>query len=286
MTERENPQLPAHMRIAQAIRNDIESGRLRDGQRLPSTRELAQQWQASQLTINKAMEQLVADGYVASKDRSGRIVTTPTELSLAIAAPLRPVRPRVVYVGGYAGSGKSEFGRVLARETGWAILDKDTITRPIIEPALEDLGSSFADRESDIYKNMIRPREYEALAAVVQDNVECGNSVIAAAPYLLEYNDRTWIDNTIARAAVSGADTTFIWVRCTLDTMLMYLRRRGAARDGWKLSHWDQYSTGVDTSFRPETEHIVIENDPGSEPLYTQARRLIETFRREPTSAS
>lgn len=286
MTERENPQLSAHMRIALAIRNDIESGRLRDGQRLPSTRELAQQWQASQLTITKAMEQLVADGYVASRDRSGRIVTTPTELSLAIAAPLRPVRPRVVYVGGYAGSGKSEFGRVLARETGWAILDKDTITRPIIEPALEDLGSSFADRESDIYKQVIRPREYEALAAVVQDNVECGNSVIAAAPYLLEYNDRTWIENTVARAAVSGAQVTFIWVRCNLDTMLMYLRRRGAARDSWKLSHWDQYSASVNTSFRPDIEHIVIDNDPDSEPLYSQARRLIETFRHEAASTA
>lgn len=284
MTEPETSQLSAHLRIAQAIRNDIEAGRLRDGQRLPSTRELAKQWQASQLTINKAMEQLVSDGYVASKDRSGRIVTTPTGLSLSMATPLRPARPRVIYVGGYAGSGKSEFGRVLARETGWAILDKDTITRPIIEPALEDLGSTFADRESDTYKFQIRPREYEALAAVVEDNIECGNSVIAAAPYLLEFNDRTWIDNTIARAAVSGADTTFIWVRCTIDTMLMYLRRRGAARDGWKLSHWDEYSAGVDTSFRPEIEHVVIENDPGSEPLYTQARNLIEALRRDGVS--
>ncbi|WP_369689725.1 GntR family transcriptional regulator, partial [Nocardia niwae] len=45
--------LPAHIRIAQAIRNDIESGRLRDGQRLPSTRALADEWKASQLTITK-----------------------------------------------------------------------------------------------------------------------------------------------------------------------------------------------------------------------------------------
>jgi predicted kinase len=227
------------------------------------------------------MDQLAEEGYVASRERSGRVVTTPTALSLAMSTPVRPGRPRVVYVGGYPGSGKSEFGRVLARETGWAILDKDTIARPIIEPALEDLGSSINDRESDTYLNRIRPREYEALGAVIQDNVECGNSVIAAAPYLREFNDKAWIDRATARAAASGADTAFIWVRCTPETMLTYLRHRGAGRDSWKLSHWEDWAASIDVSYRPATEHVVIDNDPDSEPLRTQAQRLIEAFRRE-----
>lgn len=281
MTGSQRSAASAYMRIAQAIRNDIEAGRLRDGQRLPSTRELATQWKASQLTITKAMEQLAADGYISSKDRSGRVVTTPTALALTLAAPLRPARPRAVYVGGYAGSGKSEFARTLARETGWAILDKDTISRPIIEPALEELGSSFEDRESDLYKYRIRPREYEALAAVVDDNIECGTSTIATAPFLQEFNDQAWIDHTMARAAVNGADVTLVWVRCTIDTMLMYLRRRGAARDTWKLTHWPEYTAGVDLEYRPLADHIVVENDPDSEPLREQALRLIESFRRE-----
>ncbi|WP_219824648.1 AAA family ATPase [Nocardia nova] len=272
---------PAHLRIAHAIRNDIEAGRLRDGQRLPSTRELAAQWQASSLTITKAMDQLAADGYVSSKDRSGRVVTTPTSVALTLTSPIRPVRPRAVYVGGYAGSGKSEFARTLARETGWALLDKDTISRPIIEPALEELGSSFEDRESDLYKNKIRPREYEALAAVVDDNIECGISVIATAPFIQEFNDQSWIEHTFARAAVANADVTIVWVRCTLDTMLMYLRRRGAARDTWKLTHWDEYTSGVDLDFEPLAEHVVVENNPTSEPLREQARRLLDSFQRE-----
>ncbi|NKY89907.1 AAA family ATPase [Nocardia veterana] len=272
--------------MAHAIRNEIEAGRLRDGQRLPSTRELANQWKASQLTITKAMEQLAADGYVSSKDRSGRVVTTPTSVALTLAAPLRPVRPRVVYVGGYAGSGKSEFARTLARETGWALLDKDTISRPIIEPALEDLGSSFEDRESDLYKTRIRPREYEALTAVVDDNIECGTSVIATAPFILEFNDQSWIDHTFARAAVNNAEVTIVWVRCALDTMLMYLRRRGAARDTWKLTHWDEYTSGVDLEYRPLADHVVVHNDPDSEPLREQARRLLDSFRRDNLSES
>ncbi|UGT63412.1 AAA family ATPase [Nocardia asteroides] len=285
MTGPEQPATPAHLRIAHAIRADIEAGRLRDGQRLPSTRELAQQWHASQLTVTKAMEQLTADGYVASRERSGRIVTTPTAISLSMTGPVRLTRPRVVYVGGYPGSGKSEFGRVLARETGWAILDKDTIARPIIEPALEDLGSSINDRESDTYLTRIRPREYEALGAVVQENLECGNSVIATAPYLREFNDITWIERASSRAAAASAQVTFLWVRCSPESMHTYLRHRGAGRDNWKLSNWADYSAAIDTSYRPAAEHVVIDNDTDSEPLRTQAQRLIEDLRREAQSA-
>lgn len=275
---------PAHLRIAQAIRNDIESGRLRDGQRLPTTRALAQEWQASQLTITKAMEQLAADGYITSHDRSGRVVTTPTSLALTLAAPVRPIRSQVVYIGGYAGSGKSEFARTLTRETSWALLDKDTMARPMIEPALEDLGSTIDDRESDIYLTHIRPREYDALAAVVRENIECGNSVIAAAPYIREFNEQSWLERAISQAEAAGADATFVWVRCSIDTMLTYLRRRGAARDTWKLSNWDKYSAGLDTSFALPVDHVIIENDPDSEPLRAQAQRLVETLRREPVA--
>src|SRR5690606_10522915 len=106
----------------------------------------------------------------------------------------------------------------LARETGWALLDKDTIARPIIEPALEDLGSTIDDRESDVYLSRIRPREYEALAAVVRENVECGNSAIAAAPYLREFVDQSWLDRAVASAEMAGASATFVWVRCTIET--------------------------------------------------------------------
>ncbi|MEV4153678.1 AAA family ATPase [Nocardia salmonicida] len=275
------PKPSAPSRIAQAIRNDIEAGRLRDGQRLPSTRELAKDWRASQRTVTEAMDILAKDGYIASHNRSGRVVTTPTAVGLALSAPLRPVRPRIVYVGGYPGSGKSEFARTLARVTNWAILDKDTIARPLIEPALEDLGQSVNDRESSTYLDRIRPREYEALDGVVSDNIEVGNSVIATAPYLREYTDRAWLDRVIARGETYQADCTFVWVRCSLETMLMYLRRRGAGRDTAKLADWDRYSAGINLDFRPEVPHVVIDNDPDSPPLRTQAQELVETFRRD-----
>nr|WP_228537344.1 AAA family ATPase [Nocardia sp. XZ_19_231] len=198
-----------------------------------------------------------------------------------MASPLRTIRPRVVYVGGYAGSGKSEFARTLARMTNWAILDKDTIARPLIEPALEDLGESINDRESDTYLKRLRPREYEALEGVVADNVAVGNSAIATAPYIREFTSRTWLDRVVAQNETYRVDTTFIWVRCSLESMLFFLRKRGAGRDTAKLADWDRYSAGLDLDFRPEADHVVIDNDLDSPPMRVQAEQLIDSFRHQ-----
>lgn len=106
--------------------------------------------------------------------------------------------PHVILIGGYAGSGKTEMGRILARETGWPMLDKDTLTRPLVEAALEAHGHSPHDRESELYLTEIRPREYEALAVATAENVECGTSAIVTAPFIREFTDPAWLSRTEA----------------------------------------------------------------------------------------
>ena len=154
----------------------------------------------SVFTINEAIKVLAEDGLVVSKSRSHRVVQAPDQ---AARQPVRPMRPSVLLVGGYAGSGKSELGRIVARETGWPILDKDTTTRPVVETALEIHGLPPHDRESETYLSEIRPREYEAIMATATENVECGLSVIVTAPFVQELNDVAWIDRT--RAKFEGA---------------------------------------------------------------------------------
>ncbi|RLK59938.1 GntR family transcriptional regulator [Actinokineospora cianjurensis] len=264
-----------HQQLARNIRNDIESGRLRDGQPLPSTRDLAKQWQVSVFTINEAMKLLIDEGLVDSRPRAGRIVTAPEQ---AKRVEVRTSRPKVLLIGGYAGSGKTELGRILARETGWPILDKDTLTRPVVEAALEFIGCSPNDRESEKYLTAIRPREYEALRSAVMENVQCGNSAIVTAPFIKELHDTAWIDRTQATFTAADADVTIVWVYCDLDTMLTYVRHRGAARDASKLDNWPTYADSIDIDFRPPVDHIVIDNSATGTPLQTQARELIATI--------
>lgn len=266
---------PLHLQVARNIRNDIEAGVLRDGQRLPSTRELAAEWGVSTPVINDAMGILAKDGLVESKPRAGRVVRAPEQAQIRP----RPATPHVVFVGGYAGSGKTELGRILARETGWALLDKDTMTRPVVEAALESVGLSPHDRESDFYLSSVRPREYESLINAMTENLQCGTGSVVTAPFIREFADSAWVDRIQATCTDFGAAATFVWLYCDAETMHTYVRHRGAARDAAKLADWPGYIAEIDLDLRPPIPHVVVDNSASSRPLQDQARALIEQVR-------
>jgi predicted kinase len=276
MTESPSPLQPGESKQAQIVRlvrTAIEAGTLRDGESLPSTRELAAQWDVSVYTVSEAMQTLSEQGLVVNVSRSKRVVRNPNPTK---TKPMSRTAPVVIFVGGYAGSGKTEFGRILARRTGWPIIDKDTTTRPVVELALEVLGQPGHDRESTTYLERIRPREYEALTATAAENVECGVSAIVTAPFIREFTDPAWLNRTNASFSSRGARPVFVWIRCDTETMHMYVRARGAARDAGKLGDWDNYAAGIDVDFRPAIPHVLIDNSADAAPLQDQADRLVE----------
>ncbi|GAB3479350.1 GntR family transcriptional regulator [Amycolatopsis cihanbeyliensis] len=256
--------------IARNIRNDIEAGVLKHGQQLPTTRTLADEWGTSVATISRAMNILAEEGVIVNRARSSRLVHYPEP------PDEHTEKPRVILIGGYAGSGKSELGRILARNTGWPIIDKDTTTRHVVEAALERLGESPHSRESETYVKAIRPAEYEALLATVTENVQCGISAVVTAPFISQFNDQAWCNRTAATIASLGAELHVIWVRCDVPSMLTYLKHRGAARDAWKLENWDTYLSGLDLDFSPLLPHQVVDNSADSPPLQQQAQGLLQ----------
>jgi len=262
-----------HQQIARSIRNQIQSGRLRDGEPLPSSRQMAEEWNVSVYTITEATKILAAEGLVVNHSRSRRLVNFPGETT---PTPWRPATPQVLLVGGFPGSGKSELARVLARLTGWPMLDKDTLTRPVVEAALEILDHSPHDRESPEYVQQIRPREYEVTEAAYLENVECGNSAIVAAPFIREFQDKPWVDRTTASITARGGVTTMVWVYCDPETMHRYMRQRGAARDSTKLADWPTYLESINLDMRPQGPYELIDNSASSSPLQVQASALVD----------
>ncbi|WP_299538376.1 AAA family ATPase [uncultured Streptomyces sp.] len=193
---------------------------------------------------------------------------------------LRTDTTTLVLVAGYAGSGKSEAGKLLASATGWALLDKDTISRPMTERLLIALGGDPDDRHSPSYLEHARPLEYECLMKAVWENVECGTSVVAVAPFLTESSDPRWAARVSRRCVRSGARMATIWVDSDLESMRDRLISRNASRDTWKLTHWHAYTAGLDLDLRPVLPHHLIDNRIGaSRPLAEQVESVAQVLR-------
>ncbi|TPG68970.1 GntR family transcriptional regulator [Brevibacillus laterosporus] len=60
-----------YQQLYEAIKTDIENNRLVPGSKLLSVRQMAQEWQVSRNTVEAAYHQLLDEGYVKSKEKSG-----------------------------------------------------------------------------------------------------------------------------------------------------------------------------------------------------------------------
>ncbi|AKM31336.1 hypothetical protein AB870_16260 [Pandoraea faecigallinarum] len=84
--------------VYRCVRERIVAGELRRGDRLPSTRTLAERWGVSRGIVERAFEQLTLEGYVASRVGAGTEVVAdlpgagaslmPASHAVALAAPL------------------------------------------------------------------------------------------------------------------------------------------------------------------------------------------------------
>jgi GntR family transcriptional regulator / MocR family aminotransferase len=72
---------PLFRQIYLGLRDAVLSGKLRSGERLPSTRELAEQLHVSRTVVLLAYDQLLAEGYVSGRRGSGTYVTGALNLS-------------------------------------------------------------------------------------------------------------------------------------------------------------------------------------------------------------
>ncbi|MET9931630.1 MULTISPECIES: AAA family ATPase [unclassified Streptomyces] len=202
--------------------------------------------------------------------------------TLAATSSTEPVP--LVLVAGFAGSGKSEAGKLLSLATGWSLLDKDTLTRPLTESLLVALGGDPDDRQSPLYGSRVRPLEYDCLMKTCWENVEHGVPVIAVAPFLKEITDAQWITRMIRRCDRVGAGAEILWVDSDESSMQERLTARNARRDTWKLANWHEYLATITLDQRPVREHLLIDNrttasTPLAEQVESAAHALMSRFR-------
>lgn len=166
----------------------------------------------------------------------------------------------LVLVGGFAGSGKTEFARFLSSVTGWTILDKDTLTRALVERLLLSYGADVNDRQTDLYLEYVRPFEYRCLMDAATENLRCSVSTVVTAPFLREFSDDAWLARLRNRCTARRARFSTVWMKCDVESMYDYIAFRGAARDSWKLNNWQAYLATIEPAFEPPFQHHSVDN--------------------------
>ena len=68
------PGMPLYEALYRCIRQDILTGVLAPGEKLPSKRTLAQHLKVSKITVEGAYEQLLSEGYIQSREKVGYFV--------------------------------------------------------------------------------------------------------------------------------------------------------------------------------------------------------------------
>ena len=81
------PGVPLYEALYRCIRRDILSGTLTPGEKLPSKRALAENLEVSKLTVETAYNQLLAEGYICSREKVGYFVEAVERPAAPVSVP-------------------------------------------------------------------------------------------------------------------------------------------------------------------------------------------------------
>ena len=87
---KKQPGVPLYEALYRCIREDILTGKLAPGQKLPSKRALAQHLEVSNITVEGAYDQLLAEGYIRSQERVGYFAEAVEQRTQAKTIPNPP----------------------------------------------------------------------------------------------------------------------------------------------------------------------------------------------------
>lgn len=158
-------------------------------------------------------------GNEAQQCRMGRMDASPMTPDAVQAAP-------VVVIGGAPGSGKSSIGKLLARSTGAALLDQDTVTNPLIAQ-IAALTGAGDDLDHLSLRGEVRTARYACLRDTAAEISALGCPVVVVAPFTAELLD------LVAWQRFSVTLDRVVLVAVTIDPAESLRRRmlRGLARD-------------------------------------------------------
>ncbi len=142
--------VPLYEQLYNDIKRDILSGKLVEGERLPSKRQISERLGVSVITVENAYSQLIAEGYVRAAQRSGYFVhysgdAVSEVLEKPVPEPEDNIEPQREPASESAESSVFPFS-VWSRLMRSVILEKGTaLLRPVRHGGAEELCTAISD---------------------------------------------------------------------------------------------------------------------------------------------
>ena len=145
---KKSPGVPFYEALYRCIRSDILSGVLKPGEKLPSKRALSSHLEVSKITVEAAYNQLLAEGYICSREKVGYFVEAverPVCRDAVHTAEKRPEPPKPVL--DLTGTGTEHFPfSVWSRLQREVMLDYgEKLLQPMPHQGIPELRQAIAD---------------------------------------------------------------------------------------------------------------------------------------------
>jgi predicted kinase len=186
--------------------------------------------------------------------------------------------PKLYFVIGPAGSGKSTVSTLIAERVSAAYLDKDSVATFFTETLLEAAGTDKHERDNnEYYQRVVMDLEYRTLLRLAGDNLRLGMSVVLDAPFVRYFPQSGFLEDAASEHSWPQ-EVDIVVVHVTVDGTRVKDRvhARGYERDTWKLANWDEFwatAQAAECRWRG-AHHILFDNSADGE----AAERLDEAL--------
>ena len=155
---KKQPGVPLYESLYRCIREDILTGRLLPGQKLPSKRALAEHLKVSKITVEGAYDQLLAEGYIRSVERVGYFAEQAERKSL-VRATAEAATPAPQWEIDLTANGSTDFpfsvwSRLQRQVMGQL---KERLLQPMPNQGLWELRQAIAAHLAGFRGMQVRP---------------------------------------------------------------------------------------------------------------------------------
>ena len=148
---KKSPGVPLYEALYRAIREDILSGSLTAGEKLPSKRALAENLEISKITVEAAYNQLLAEGYISAREKVGYFVEAVSRQQAVAAVQAVPEQTQTADLVDLTANGSARFPfSTWSRLQREVVLDYgEKLLLPMPNRGIPELRQAIADHLAD-----------------------------------------------------------------------------------------------------------------------------------------